>query len=269
MSYVVTKGSVSGGGGVIKFTTDDATVVTPTLGNINMAGGANVSSTGAGSTVTFSITGTTNHAIQLGNVTGSLTSLLGTTNTALLGVTAGNPIFGTVPNATLTNSSMTFTGGDNITFTGSPVSLGGGGTIAVSGTTENSLQLGNASGSLTSLGVATNGQLAIGSTGGPPVLNTLTAGSNVTVTNAAGSITIASTGGGGPGVGTGFLSVLNVDKPNQTGSGGSGILNGNMTDIFNDGLWNKTTGIYSPPATGIYMVSAFIRLINSTAMWST
>lgn len=42
--------------------------------------------------------------------------------------------------------------------------------------------------------VLTNGQLLIGSTGVSPVASTLTAGSNISITNAAGSITIAGTG---------------------------------------------------------------------------
>lgn len=41
----------------------------------------------------------------------------------------------------------------------------------------------------------TDGQLIIGSTAGAPAAATLTAGSNITITNAANSITIASTGG--------------------------------------------------------------------------
>ncbi len=45
--------------------------------------------------------------------------------------------------------------------------------------------------------VLTNGQLLIGSTGADPSATTLTAGSGVTITNAAGSITIAASGGGG------------------------------------------------------------------------
>ena len=45
-------------------------------------------------------------------------------------------------------------------------------------------------------GLTTNGQLIIGSTGSSAVVNTLTAGSSITITNGAGSITIASTGGG-------------------------------------------------------------------------
>lgn len=67
-------------------------------------------------------------------------------------------------------------------------------TITLVGTTNHSIQLGNAAGSLTSLGVATNGQLPIGSTGADPVLATLTAGAGITIANAAGSITISAAG---------------------------------------------------------------------------
>ena len=48
--------------------------------------------------------------------------------------------------------------------------------------------------------MSTNGQLLIGGTSGPAV-GTLTAGSNVTITNSDGAITIASSGGGGGGTG--------------------------------------------------------------------
>lgn len=47
------------------------------------------------------------------------------------------------------------------------------------------------------LAAATDGQIPIGSTGMAPVLATLTAGSNISITNAAGSITIDSTASGG------------------------------------------------------------------------
>ena len=63
--------------------------------------------------------------------------------------------------------------------------------------TQNSLLYGGASNAISSLGVATNGQIPIGSTGTTPVLATITAGSGISVTNAAGSITIAATGGSG------------------------------------------------------------------------
>ncbi len=52
---------------------------------------------------------------------------------------------------------------------------------------------GGAGTNLAALGEASDGQLPIGDTGGVPILATLTAGSNITITNGAGSITIAST----------------------------------------------------------------------------
>ena len=45
---------------------------------------------------------------------------------------------------------------------------------------------------------STNGQLIIGSTGTTAVIGTLTAGAGVSITNGAGSITVAATGGGLP-----------------------------------------------------------------------
>src|SRR5580692_6425864 len=62
--------------------------------------------------------------------------------------------------------------------------------------TQHSLLLGGAnSHTINNLGVATNGQLPIGSTGADPTLATLTAGTGVSITNGAGSITINATGG--------------------------------------------------------------------------
>lgn len=46
-------------------------------------------------------------------------------------------------------------------------------------------------------GALTNGQLIIGSTGATPVASTLTAGANISIVNAAGTITISATGLGG------------------------------------------------------------------------
>lgn len=47
------------------------------------------------------------------------------------------------------------------------------------------------------IGQLTNGQLRIGSTGNPPAATTLTAGSNISITNGAGIITIAAIGAAG------------------------------------------------------------------------
>jgi hypothetical protein len=55
--------------------------------------------------------------------------------------------------------------------------------------------VGGASNAITSIAL-TNGQLAIGSTGADPSAATLTAGTGVTITNGAGSITVNAAGGG-------------------------------------------------------------------------
>ena len=57
--------------------------------------------------------------------------------------------------------------------------------------TQYSTLTGGSSNAIVSLGVASNGQLVIGSTGTTPVLSTLTPGAGVTITNGEGSITIA------------------------------------------------------------------------------
>lgn len=73
--------------------------------------------------------------------------------------------------------------------------VAGGGTGAVS-FTAHSILLGQGTSAVTALGAATNGQLPIGSTGADPVLATLTQGSGISITNGAGSITIAATSSG-------------------------------------------------------------------------
>lgn len=77
--------------------------------------------------------------------------------------------------------------------------LTGNGTSAITGhaVTQHSLLLAGASNVVDSLGVATNGQIPIGSTGADPVLATLTSsGSTITITNGAGSINLEVAGGG-------------------------------------------------------------------------
>ena len=90
-----------------------------------------------------------------------------------------------VTNNAINLSSSGITGYDGVsTFNGSPV-------------TQFSLLLGGANThTISSLGVAGNGQLPIGSAGTNPVLATLTAGTGISITNAAGSITIATSGTG-------------------------------------------------------------------------
>lgn len=286
--------------------------VTASGNAITITGGNNISTTGSLSTVTVNVSGTSNHQLQVGNSSGSLTSLGLATNGQLpIGSTGLNPVLatltagagisitngagsisiaamGSVPltfdadsgSAVPSANTITFSGGTGIatSATGSTVTItatggtttfdgdtgtatpssgiitmhGGnnittsatGSTVTynVSGTTNHALQLGNATGSLTSLAVATNGQLPIGSTGANPVLATITAGTGINVTNGAGSITVAALGtvplsfatGSGTATpsgntitiagGTGITTSGSGSTVTITASGGSGIV---------------------------------------------
>jgi len=202
----------------VTYTTDAGNAV-PALGVINILGGLNIDTAGAGDTVTVSLSGTTDHSIQVGNATGSLDSLaVAGDGELLIGSAGNNPAWGTLTSA---GGTITFTPGAGtlnleavasfstyLTDDGNTavpalgvLTVAGGGnivtssagstvTIALDGVTNHSLSVGNAAGALTSLGVAANGQIPIGSVGANPTLATITAGTATSVVNAAGSITI-------------------------------------------------------------------------------
>lgn len=130
---------------------------------------------------------------------------------------------------TATGSTVTLAGGHNITTSATGATV----TFNVSGTTQHSLLLGNATNSINSLGVATNGELPIGSTGADPVLATLTAGTGINITNGAGSITIASTVASG-------ITTINGD--------GGGSATGATVTIGGNGGLSGTTAFFT--ATG-------------------
>ena len=75
------------------------------------------------------------------------------------------------------------------------VKYDGAGTFSATTVTQHDILIGGASNAITSLAL-TNGQLAIGSTGADPSAATLTAGTGVTITNGAGSITVNAVGAG-------------------------------------------------------------------------
>ena len=154
---------------------------------------------------------------------------------------------------------------DNTTsaFVTGPVSLSSGvtGTLPVAngGTglttlTSNSLFIGNGTSALTALGVATDGQIPIGRTGLSPVLATLTAGTNVTVTNASGAITIAAS-----------LTTLTA---NLNGAGyniyGLGWLSG---DAQNEGIAINSTGkVFVGSSTPTAFYTYDLNVNNSVAL---
>ena len=77
-------------------------------------------------------------------------------------------------------------------FPTAPLDVPSGGT-GVNSITDHALIVGSGVAAVTEIGPLTNGQLPIGSTGADPVAATLTAGTNISITNGAGSITINAT----------------------------------------------------------------------------
>ena len=91
----------------------------------------------------------------------------------------------------LSTSGGPITASGTITLTGT-LNVANGGTGADT-LTDGGILLGSGTGIVTVTSQPTNGQLLIGSNGADPVLATLTDGAGISITEAAGSITIAST----------------------------------------------------------------------------
>ena len=191
---------------------------TPTTGDITgVTAGAGLSGGGTSGTVTLSLsspvtvatggtgqTSYTNGQLLIGNTTGN--TLAKSTLTAGSNVTITNGT-GTIEIAA-TDTNTTYSAGDGLDLTGTTFSTDlktNGGLVIES--TELALDIGASSitGTLavddggTGQTSYTNGQLLIGNTTGNTLTKaTLTAGSNITITEGAGSITIAAASGGDP-----------------------------------------------------------------------
>ena len=177
--------------------------------------GANISITGTATAPIVNVAGTTIHSVQVGTGSTGLTQIaVGTTGQVLTGVTGSDPVWASPAASSisitgdsggaLSGAAFTFTGGTTgLTFAGAVATETLGGTLVVSngGTgratlTNHGLLVGAGTVAITQLGVASNGQLPIGSGGADPVLATITPGTGISITNGAGSITIAATGAG-------------------------------------------------------------------------
>ena len=177
--------------------TTDSGVAVPSSNNLNIIGVAaqGIATSGAGSSVTVTATNATNVSKGVASFdAGDFTVVNGAVSLNATGV--GQTITGDTGGAlSPTAGNWNILGGTNIDTSGSGSTL----TVAVSAPfaattlTQNSLILGNGTSNVSALGAATDGQLPIGDTGGPPILATLTAGSGISIANGAGSITITNT----------------------------------------------------------------------------
>lgn len=188
-----------------------------------------LTSNGGSAAPTFQIAGTSSISI-----TGDLGSTLTGSSFTINGGTTGLETTGSGTTLAFTGTLAVGSGGTGAsTLTGV---LTGNGTSAVTANTvtQHGIVIGGASNAVTSLGSATNGQLAIGSTGANPVLAALTSsGSTITVTNGAGSINLdvagsvattysEDTGSAAPSAGT--LHVNGDDLNINTSGSGSTIV---------------------------------------------
>ena len=174
-------------------TVSGQTTITPDP-TLNLVAGAGITLNGTSSnTVLISSSGggggsgtVTEVATGVGLQGGPIT----TTGTIALTDTAVTP-------AVYTNATITVNQKGRITAasSGGTITVPGGGT-GLTTVTSGSLVIGQGTAALKALGVATNGQLLIGSTGADPELATLTsAGGTVTITNGGGTINLEAAGG--------------------------------------------------------------------------
>jgi fibronectin-binding autotransporter adhesin len=226
-------------------------------GNFNFLGSGNITIVGTPltNTLTASLTGTTNHAVQVGNSSGSLTSIgLGTTNTVLLGQTGADPAFGLVPNAALQNSTIDVIAGAGITVVGSPVALGNSVTISATTVTpttftEDSGSASPAANNLNILGTSAQG------------ISTSGSGSTVTITAANATSTtkgVASFNGTEFTVTSGAVTSNAMTVTAGTGLTGGGSLNlGGSTSIALTvpvTVPHGGTGLTSTPTNGQLLI---------------
>jgi hypothetical protein len=219
-------------------------VATALAVNVGSAGAAVVNGGALGTPSGGTATNLTGLPLTTG-VTGQLPVANGGTGTATPSIVAGTnvTVTGTWPNQTIASSaggsgtvtSVDVSGGTTgLTTSGGPVTSSG--TVTLAGT----LAVANGGTGQTSY---TDGQLLIGnSTGNTLTKATLTAGTNVTITNAAGAITIAASGGGASAA---TPTVLGTVYGKQTTSGGTPYLTayGYSAGTLTTGIENVAFGV--------------------------
>jgi len=205
------KVSGGGGGGLLTNPTDSGTATISGANAITLHGGTNIGTVASGASevsinldpsiiLTGSVTaGTTLAAgtsVTAGTTissTGNITSISGNVSSTAGSVSAGT----TVTAGTSISSGTSITAGSTLASTGATTV---GTALTVSGLGRGVVQ--SSAAGLFSSSEGTDGQVLIGSSTGAPAWASLTAGSGISITPGANSITITNTGGGGGGITT-------------------------------------------------------------------
>lgn len=212
----------------------------------------------------------TDHGVLIGSGSTNAVTALGvaTTGKVLKGVTGLDPAFAALDLTTDVTGIL-------------PVPNGGTG---VSSIVDHSLVVGSGVGPVTGLGVATDGQLPIGSSGNDPVLGSLTSTTDLAITNGAGSISLDLTANTNIAAVHGWNgSLLETASVTVTAAGGVITLSiekfgtGNLTAVFSDGFYNWVTAPdtvtltagsdTSPTDNFVYLLQSTKTLTASTAGW--
>lgn len=171
--------SLSGGtAGTI--TGNSGGALSQTLGNWNILGDGSITTVGAGSTLTVELQGLTNHAVLVGAGTTTITKVgpTATTGQVLQNNAGADPSYSTAtyPSTTTINQIL-YSSSNNV--------------VAGLATANQGVLTTGATGTPVITPLATNGQIIIGSTAGVPAAANLTAGTGISITNGANSISIA------------------------------------------------------------------------------
>jgi len=249
--------SLAGGGGapIETITGNTGGPESPAAGNFNILGTGSITVAGSANTETVQLTNLTNHAVQVGAGTATLTQLaVGSNGQVLLGATAADPAFGTL---TSSDSSISFTTGANSIIlqvaggttvgktitgnsggalsptagnwntlgTGSITIAGAGSTLTtqLTGITNHALQVGAGTATLTQLGSGTTGQILQTNTAADPTWSTATYPSTTTINQILYS-SAANTVGGITAANSALLVSSNTGVPAWSGT----LTNGQM-----------------------------------------
>ena len=158
--------------------------LSPTAGNWSILGTGSITTSGSGSTLTVQLTSLTNHAVLVGAGTATITNVGPTATSGQVLQSQGlssDPAFSTAtyPSTTTINQIL-YSSAAN--------------TVSGLSTANNAILTTGATGVPTLTSLSSNGQLLIGSGSGPPISATLTAGTGISITNGANSISIAVNG---------------------------------------------------------------------------